>query len=118
MPQEYPGYGSTDLRSPAIEIQFKDGTSATDFRYDGHKIYKGKLSLKGLPSTYIETDDESETLEIYLRDELKNVKVILTYSVFEEFDSITKSVRIVNESQENINILRVLSANVDFKKII
>lgn len=114
--QEYPGYGSTDLRSPAIEIQFKDGTSTTDFRYDGHKIYKGKPFLRGLPSTYVETDDEAETLEIYLRDELKNVKVILTYSVFEEFDSITKSVRIVNESEENINILRVLSANVDFKE--
>ncbi|GEP66159.1 alpha-galactosidase [Clostridium beijerinckii] len=114
--QEYPGYGSTDLRSPAIEIQFKDGTSATDFRYDGHKIYRGKPFLRGLPSTYVEADDEAETLEIYLRDELKNVKVILTYSVFEEFDSITKSVRIVNESEENINILRVLSANVDFKE--
>jgi Alpha-galactosidase len=114
--QEYPGYGITDLRSPAIEIQFKDGASATDFRYDGHKIYKGKPFLKGLPSTYVETDNEAETLEIYLRDELKNVRVILTYSVFEEFDSITKSVRIVNEGEENINILRALSANVDFKE--
>ena len=28
-PQEYPGYGSTDLRTPAVELQFSDGTSAT-----------------------------------------------------------------------------------------
>ncbi|AJH01946.1 alpha-galactosidase [Clostridium beijerinckii] len=114
--QEYPGYGSTDLRSPAIEIQFEDGTSATDFRYNGHKIYKGKPPLKGLPSTYVENDDEMETLEIYLLDELKNVRIILTYNVFEEFNAITKAVKIINESEENINILRVLSSNVDFKE--
>lgn len=116
VPQEYPGYGSTDLRSPAIEIQFEDGTSATDFRYNGYEIYKGKPSLKGLPSTYIENDCEAETLEIYLRDELKDVKVILTYNVFEEFDAITKSVRIINESKENINILRALTSSVDFRE--
>jgi alpha-galactosidase len=116
VPQEYPGYGSTDLRSPAIEIEFADGTTATDFRYDGHKIYKGKPSLKALPSTYVENDNEAETLEIYLRDELKNVKVILSYNIFEEFNAITKSVKIINESEDNVNILRVLSANVDFKE--
>lgn len=114
--QEYPGYGSTDLRSPAIEIKFKDGTTATDFRYDGHKIYKGKSFLKGLPSTYVENDDEAETLEIYLRDELKNVKVILTYNVFEEFNAITRSVKVINESEDNVNVLRALSSSIDFKE--
>ncbi len=114
--QEYPGYGSTDLRSPAIELQFEDGSTTTDLRYDGYKIYKGKPSLEGLPSTYVENDEEAETLEIYLRDELKNVKVILTYNVFEDFDAITKSVKIINESEEHVNILRALSANVDFKE--
>jgi len=114
--QEYPGYGSTDLRSPAIELQFEDGSTTTDLRYDGYKIYKGKPFLKGLPSTYVENDEEAETLEIYLKDELKNIKVILIYNVFEDFDAITKSVKIINESEEDVNILRVLSANVDFKE--
>ncbi len=115
-PEEYPGYGSTDLRSPAIELQFEDGSTTTDLRYDGYKIYKGKPSLKGLPSTYVENDEEAETLEIYLKDELKNIKVILTYNVFEDFNVITKSVKIINESEEDVNILRALSANVDFKE--
>lgn len=114
--QEYPGYGSTDLRSPAIELQFQDGSTATDFRYDGYQIYKGKLPLNGLPSTYVENDQEAETLEIYLRDELKNVKLILIYNVFQEFDTITKSVKIINESEDDVNILRALSSNVDFKE--
>ena len=107
--QEYPGYGITDLRSPAIELQFEDGSTTTDLRYDGYKIYKGKPFLKGLPSTYVENDEEAETLEIYLKDELKSIKVILTYNVFEEFDSITKSVKIINESEDDVNILRALS---------
>lgn len=55
------------------------------------------------------------TLELTLVDSLKNVKLILSYSVFEEFDAITRSVKIINESNEDVNINRVLSANVDFR---
>lgn len=112
--QEYPGFGSVDLRSPAIEIQFEDGSTTTDFRYEGYNIIQGKAPLKGLPSTYVESESEAATLEIYLRDKLKNIKLILTYNVFEEFDAITKNVKIINESEEEVNILRALSANVDF----
>ena len=114
-PQEYPGYGSTDLRTPAVELQFSDGTSATDFRYESHNIYVGKNKLNNLPATYVEDENEAMTLELTLVDSLKNVKLILSYSVFEEFDAITRSVKIINESNEDVNINRVLSANVDFR---
>ena len=114
-PQEYPGYGSTDLRTPAVELQFSDGTSATDFRYESHIIYAGKNKLNNLPATYVEDENEAMTLELTLVDSLKNVKLILSYSVFEEFDAITRSVKIINESNEDVNINRVLSANVDFR---
>ena len=113
--QEYPGYGSTDLRTPAVELQFSDGTSATDFRYESHNIYAGKNKLNNLPATYVEDENEAMTLELTLVDSLKNVKLILSYSVFEEFDAITRSVKIINESNEDVNINRVLSANVDFR---
>ena len=115
IPQEYPGYGSTDLRSPSIELQFADGTTATDFRYDSHNIYLGKNKLNGLPSTYVEDEKEATTLELILVDSLKNVKLILSYSVFEEFDAITRSVKIINESNEEVKITRILSANIDFR---
>ena len=59
--------------------------------------------------------NEAMTLELTLVDSLKNVKLILSYSVFEEFDAITRSVKIINESNEDVNINRVLSANVDFR---
>ncbi|MGL4335305.1 MAG: alpha-galactosidase [Turicibacter sp.] len=112
--QEYPGFGSTDLRTPAIEILYADGSSATDFRYVSHQIIQGKKELIGLPSTYIENQKEAITLEITLLDALKNMNVILTYVVMEDFDVITRSVKVMNHSLETVKLNRVLSANVDF----
>lgn len=114
VPQEYPSYGNPDLRSPAIQIKLSNGTTVTDFRYDSHKIFKGKNKLQGLPATYVENDIEAETLEITLNDSLANLKLILSYTVFEEYDAITRNVKVINDSNEEIDILRVLSANVDF----
>lgn len=114
VPQEYPSYGNPDLRSPAIQIKLSNGTTVTDFRYYSHKIFKGKNKLQGLPATYVENDIEAETLEITLNDSLANLKLILSYTVFEEYDAITRNVKVINDSNEEIDILRVLSANVDF----
>ena len=114
VPQEYPSYGNTDLRVPAFELQFEDGSTTTNLRYAHYKIYKGKKALNGLPATYVESNNEATTLEIHLIDELKKIKVILTYSVFENFDAITRSVELINEGKEEVRILRALSANVDF----
>lgn len=114
LPQEYPAYGNTDFRTPAYQLQLENGTTITDLRYTSHKIFRGKPSLEGLPATYIENDDEAETLEIVLMDSLINLKVILSYTVFENFDAITRSVRFINDGKENLNILRALSMSVDF----
>ncbi|MDM0488395.1 alpha-galactosidase [Clostridium perfringens] len=115
IPQECPTFGATDLRSPSLEFQYEDGTSATDLRYKSHRIYEGKQRLSGLPAVYVESEEEATSLEITLVDSLKNLEVVLTYNVFENFDAITRSLKIVNNSGEKINIERVLSANVDFK---
>ncbi|MBI6091338.1 alpha-galactosidase [Clostridium perfringens] len=114
IPQECPTFGATDLRSPSLEFQYEDGTSATDLRYKSHRIYEGKQRLSGLPAVYVESEEEATSLEITLVDSLKNLEVILIYNVFENFDAITRSLKIVNNSDEKINIERVLSANVDF----
>lgn len=114
IPQEYPSYGNADLRSPAVQIKLSNGTTVTDFRYDSHKIFKGKKKLNGLPATYVENDNEAETLEITLKDELARLRVILSYTIFEEYNTIARSCKIINDSDEEVDILRVLSANVDF----
>lgn len=111
----YPSYGNPDLRSPAIQIKLSNGTTVTDFRYESHEIYKGKRNLKGLPATYVENEDEAETIEITLKDKLANLRVILTYTVFENYDAITRSCKVINDSNEEVDILRILSTSVDFR---
>ena len=66
--QEYPVYGTTDYRHPAIEIMQENGSNISEFKYVGYEILKGKPSLKGLPATYTESEEEAETLKIILKD--------------------------------------------------
>jgi alpha-galactosidase len=113
-PQEYPAYGTSDMRSPAYSIQLENGSTITDFRYESHRIIKGKPALEGLPATYVENEAEAETLEIVLIDSLIGLKAILSYSVFENLDVITRSVKFVNEGNTKLKLLRALSMSVDF----
>jgi alpha-galactosidase len=76
---------------------------------------KGKPPLKGLPATYIESNHEAETVEVVLEDKLIGLVVILAYTVFKEFNVITRSVRLENHGDLPIQLLRALSANVDFR---
>ncbi|MDP4086852.1 MAG: alpha-galactosidase [Bacillota bacterium] len=115
LPQEYPAYGNTDFRTPAFQIQVENGSTITDLRYKSHHIYDGKPKLHGLPATYVEEDSEAETLEIYLEDSLIGLSVTLIYSVFKHLNVITRSVRFKNNGSERLILLRVLSANVDFR---
>ena len=71
--QEYPVYGTTDYRHPAIEILQKNGSRISEFKYDGYQILPGKPKLQGLPSTYTETEEEAMTLKIFLKDSLRGL---------------------------------------------
>ncbi|MFG6384473.1 MAG: alpha-galactosidase, partial [Lachnospiraceae bacterium] len=79
--QEYPVFGSTDYRQPAIDIQQNNGSRISDFKYDSHKIIKGKPKLDGLPAIYTESEDEAETLAIILKDHVSKVCVELYYTI-------------------------------------
>lgn len=114
IPREFPAYGNGDFRAPAVQVQLANGSTITDLRYHSHRVIQGKPALPGLPATYVEDDSEAKTLEIELRDALTGLSAVLSYSVFEELNAITRSVRLQNGGGENLNILRVLSASVDF----
>ncbi|WP_160685666.1 alpha-galactosidase [Clostridium sp. C2-6-12] len=114
LPQEYPSYGTSDFRTPAYSVQLENGSTITDLRYESHKIINGKPKLEGLPATYVENDDEAQTLEITMFDELIGLKVILSYTAYENYDAITRSVRFINCGSEDLKLLRALSMNIDF----
>lgn len=115
LPQEYPQYGNTDFRKPAYQIQFENGSTVTDLRYESHTIFKGKHPIKGLPSTYVEHENEAETLEIVMKDSLVGLKIVLNYTVYEEFNVITRSTRIVNDGTNSLKVLTAHSLSVDFR---
>lgn len=112
--QEYPTYGNGDVRYGAYELLWENGSNITEFEYRTHKIYKGKEKLKGLPATYVEDENEAETLEVTLKDRRKNVKIVLCYTIFKDVPVLTKNVRFSNDSDEKITLLSALTSCVDF----
>ncbi|MDU4890318.1 MAG: alpha-galactosidase [Clostridium sp.] len=114
--QEYPAYGTSDYREPAIYILQEDGSRIVDFQYKSHKIYEGKPRLKGLPATYVEEDEECTTVEVTLVDEVINSELTLIYSIYEEYDVVIRSSRITNKGKSKLNIQRFMSTCIDFQE--
>lgn len=111
--REYPDYGRGDFRTPSFEILQSDGSTITEFRYVSHNIYKGKKSLNGLPATYVENDDEAMTLEVNLIDKITDVLMVLSYTIFENCDVITRNTLFVNKGKETVILNKASSLNVD-----
>ena len=111
--QEYPTFGCGDMRFPAYEIERENGSHVVEFVYKEHKIYNGKPKLEGLPATYVESDDEAQTLELVLEDASIGTKIVLLYTIYEAFPVITRSVRFERDSDEKITLLSAMSACVD-----
>lgn len=103
------------FRKPAYQVQLENGSTVSDLRYVSHTIFQGKAPLEGLLATYVEAEEEAETLDITMEDSLNGLKVILRYTVFEQFNGITRSVRFVNEGSQSIKLLSALSVSVDFR---
>ena len=111
-PFEYPAHGLGDYRDDCIAVRTSGGNSALKLTYVSHKIIKGKKPLKGLPATF-GSEDECTTLEITLTDDILELDVYLSYSVFEDVDAVLRSARIVNKSREDVSLTRVMSACLD-----
>lgn len=112
IPMELPTNGAGDFRISALSVKNADGNTVTDVRYHGHKITKGKPTLPGLPATFA-NDDEAETLEIELRDKVTGVKVFLLYTVFEQYGTMTRSMRVENGGSTAVELQRAYSACLD-----
>ena len=112
--QEYPSYGTSDFREPAVHIWQEDGSRITNFKYKSYRIFNGKPKLKELPAVYVEKDEEAVTLEITLEDTYINTELYLIYTIFEEYDTVIRSARLVNKGNQKLNIERAMSMSVDF----
>ena len=111
-PMEYPGHGVGDYRESAISVSDKNGNTAVQPLYREHKIYAGKPGLPGLPATF-GSEEECETLEIVLADEVLDLTVTLYYTAFYDVDVITRSVRVTNHAKEPVYLTKVFSTALD-----
>ncbi|MCI8597075.1 MAG: alpha-galactosidase [Lachnospiraceae bacterium] len=111
--QEYPVFGTTDYRQPAVDVRQKNGSRISDFQYQSHKIEEGKPKLPGLPATYTESEKEALTLTILLEDPVTRVKAELLYTIFAEGGALARSVRFCNGGETPVWLGRAMSLCLD-----
>lgn len=111
--QEFPEYGTTDFRHPAICLRQENGSRITDFVYVSYQIADGKPALEGLPSTYTETQTEAKTLILTLRDALTEVEVQLFYTIFADWPVIARSSKVINQGREACYLESLTSLSLD-----
>ena len=105
---EYPVYGSSDYRYPAVEILQENGSRISDFTYVSYTIAAGKPKLQGLPATYTEKDEEAQTLCVKLKDEVIGIVLELLYTIFTQRGIITRSARFTNEGTSSVHLLSLI----------
>lgn len=113
--REYPSFGQSDFREPAYQIESENGSIISELKYKEHKIYPGKKELEGLPAVYVEQKEEADSLDIVLYDEVLDLKVTLTYTIFRDYPIITRSAHFNNKGEEKLNLTRALSMTIDFE---
>lgn len=113
LPQEYSGSGAGDFRLPSLELELADGSYMADLRYVDFRMEKGKYTLEGMPAFW-GSPEEADTLAVILEDAAARVRVELLYGVFEEYDLITRAVRIVNGGDTPVRLRRAASLCLDF----
>ena len=111
-PMEYPTGGIGDFRESAIVVRSSGGHRALQLTLESHRIFRGKKPLEGLPATW-GSEEDTQTLELVLRDDVLKVKAVLSYSIFEGIDAVVRSVRLINDSGEPVFIERIMSASMD-----
>ena len=110
---EYPVYGTTDYRVPAIELTDPTGSNVNDFKYVSHKIQKDKPVIPGLPTTRAKVN-ESLTLEINLEDEVLGARLTLYYTIFRNLSVIARHAALTNLGDQSIKINNMQSLSLDF----
>lgn len=111
--QEYPVYGTSDFREPAVEVIQENGSHLSDFQYKGYRIEHGKPHLPGLPATYTEDDSEAMTLFLVLKDPVTGLMAELLYTIFNQGGIIARSVYFVNQGTEILHLGRAMSLSLD-----
>ena len=110
--QEYPSFGTTDFGTSAFEIESENGSRVSSFVYKNHNIFSGKRAISGLPATYA-AENEAMTLELEMEDEQTQMKLLLSYTIFEGYPVVARHAEFKNNGSAKVKIVKALSCCVD-----
>lgn len=111
LPIEYPLYGRSDYRYPAFQGRNSDGNSIFSFHYKSYEISSKKPSLDGLPAA---ESAGSETLTVFLDDPVLNLELQLYFTIYEQYGVLSRSARIINNSDQVVTIEGMVSTALNF----
>ena len=112
IPFVYPTSGTGDLRVPALVASGLDGSGTAVLRYAGHAIAPGKPSIAPLPSTYVESDEEADTLTVELVDEHTGLTVDLRFTLFADLPIVARSATL-RATRDPIVLRTAMSLSLD-----
>ncbi|WP_409431959.1 alpha-galactosidase [Litorimonas sp. RW-G-Af-16] len=110
LPQEYPTFGTSDYRRPALHGVNADGNSVFTLKYVRHTVTIDKPDLDGLPSA---RGGESETLIIYLADPLHGLEVELFYTIYQNYGVLARSSVVRNSGKAPVDLTHIMSSTID-----
>ena len=109
---EMSSYGKGDVREAFLEVGNSDGSTTSDFLFESFAESKGRDGgTEGLPSSY---GEDAEVLTLTLTDKENSLKLELIYCVYPDTDVITRTARLINESDGDIRIRKLMSCQIDF----
>ena len=111
-PQEYPLFGTSDMRHPSLHIKNAAGNNTNTLLYHGHEVLHVKPRLKGLPSAR-GLEGASETLKITLKDCVSHIEVDLYYTIYRDYDLVARSSVIRNVGNKSFRLETALSSSMD-----
>ena len=111
--QEYGVFGTSDYRMPATEVLQENGSRISEFCFWEYRIQAGKPKLPGLPATYVENEEEAETLVIRLADPVTGLELELFYTIFAEGGVLARSARFVNQGEQALHLQSAMSLCLD-----
>lgn len=103
-------HGLGDFRTPSLQIQH-DQTAVTDFRFVEARIIRGGVESLGLPNPH--SQEKSETLALVLEDKVAHLRLILYYTSFEGYSTITSFSKLENKGSVPVVINKNLSFMAD-----
>ena len=111
--QEYGVFGTSDYRMPATEVLQENGSRISEFCFREYRIQAGKPKLPGLPATYVENEEEAETLVIRLADPVTGLELELFYTIFAAGGILARSARFVNQGEQALHLQSAMSLCLD-----